>query len=138
MKYRSKWLNIFISTCVIGIVVTIVPSVWNVIVFDIWPSTWAKLLNQFIIVTMISAVVEIGSIALGVGSPIQNENTVALMQRLPSGTRGPLVTLSAENHYVRPTTTNRTKLLLIRLLDAFKEGRQYVRYADPQVALGCN
>ena len=88
--------------------------------------------------TMIPAVVEIGSFALGVGSPIQNENTVALMQRLPSGTRGPLVTLSAENHYVRLTTTNRTKLLLIRLLDAFKEGRQYVRYADPQVALGCN
>jgi hypothetical protein len=81
---------------------------------------------------------EIGSFALGVGSPIQNENTVALMQRLPSGTRGPLVTLSAENHYVGLTTTNRTKLLLIRLLDAFKEGRQYVRYADPQVALGCN
>jgi hypothetical protein len=87
---------------------------------------------------MISAVVEIGSIALGVSSPIQNENIVALMQRLPSGTRGPLVTLSAENHYVRLTTSNRTKLLLIRLLDAFKEGRQYVRYADPQVALGCN
>ena len=70
---------------------------------------------------MISAVVEIGSIALVVGSPIQNENTVALMQRLPSGTRGPLGTLSAENHYERLTMTNRTKLLLIRLLDAFKE-----------------
>jgi DNA-binding LytR/AlgR family response regulator len=64
---------------------------------------------------------EIGSFALGVGSPIQNENTVALMQRLLSGKRGPLVTVSAEDHYVRLTTTIGTKLLLIRLLDAFKE-----------------
>jgi ABC-type multidrug transport system permease subunit len=39
MKYRSQWLNIFISTCCIGIVVTIVLSVLNLIVFDIWPST---------------------------------------------------------------------------------------------------
>ena len=77
MKYRSKWLNILISTCVIGIAVTIVLSVLNLIVFDIWPSTWAELLNQFIIVTLISAVVEVGSFALGAGSPTQNENAVA-------------------------------------------------------------
>ena len=31
------------------------------------------------------------------------------------------MTLSAEDHYVRLTTTIGTKLLLIRLLDAFKE-----------------
>jgi len=43
------------------------------------------------------------------------------MQRLPWGKRGPLVTLSAEDHYVRLTTNNGTKLLLIRLLDAIKE-----------------
>jgi DNA-binding LytR/AlgR family response regulator len=35
--------------------------------------------------------------------------------------REPLVTLSAEDHYVRLTTTNGTKLLLIRLSDAIKE-----------------
>jgi hypothetical protein len=121
MKYRSKWLNIFISTGVIGIAVTIVLSVLNLIAFDIWPSTWAELLNQFIIVTLISAVVEVGSFALGAGSPTQNENAVALMQRLPWEKRGPLVSLSAEDHYVRVTTTNGTKLLLIRLLDAIKE-----------------
>ena len=121
MKYRSKWLNILISTCVIGIAVTIVLSVLNLIVFDIWPSTWAELLNQFIIVTLISAVVEVGSFALGAGSPTQNENAVALMQRLPWEKRGPLVSLSAEDHYVRVTTTNGTKLLLIRLSDAIKE-----------------
>ena len=121
MKYRSKWLNILISTGVIGIAVTIVLSVLNLIAFDIWPSTWAELLNQFIIVTLISAVVEVGSFALGAGSPTQNENAVALMQRLPWEKRGPLVSLSAEDHYIRVTTTNGTKLLLIRLLDAIKE-----------------
>ena len=121
MKYRSKWLNILISTCVIGIAVTIVLSVLNLIVFDIWPSTWAELLNQFIIVTLISAVVEVGSFAPGAGNPTQNENAVALMQRLPWEKRGPLVSLSAEDHYVRVTTTNGTKLLLIRLSDAIKE-----------------
>ena len=121
MKYRPKWLNILLSTCVIGIVVTIVLSVLNLIVFGIWPSTWVEVLNQFVIVTLISAVVEIGSFALGTGSQTQSENAVALMQRLPWEKRGPLVSLSAEDHYVRVTTTNGTKLLLIRLLDAIKE-----------------
>jgi hypothetical protein len=41
------------------------------------------LLNQFIIFTLIPAAVEIGNFALGAGNPIQNENAVALMQRLP-------------------------------------------------------
>ncbi|MDE1130835.1 MAG: LytTR family DNA-binding domain-containing protein [Ascidiaceihabitans sp.] len=121
MKYRSKWLNILISTCVIGTAVTIVLSVLNLIAFDIWPSTWIELLNQFLIVTLISAVVEIGSFALGAGSPTQNETAVALMQRLPWEKRGPLVSLSAEDHYVRVTTANGTKLVLIRLSDAIKE-----------------
>ena len=121
MKYRPKWLNILLSTCVIGIVVTIVLSVLSLIVFGIWPSTWVKLLNQFIIVTLIFAVVEIGSFALCTGSKTQSENAVALMQRLPWEKRGPLVSLSAEDHDMRVTTAYGTKLLLIRLSDAIKE-----------------
>ena len=91
------------------------------IVFGIWPSTWVKLLNQFIIVTLIFAVVEIGSFALCTGSKTQSENAVALMQRLPWEKRGPLVSLSAEDHDMRVTTAYGTKLLLIRLSDAIKE-----------------
>ncbi len=91
------------------------------IVFGTWPSTWVKLLNQFIIVMLIFAVVEIGSFSLCTGSQTQSENAVALMQRLPWEKCGPLVSLRAADYDVRVTTINGTNLLLIRLSDAIKE-----------------
>ena len=79
------------------------------------------MLNQFIIVTLILAVVEIGSFALCMGSQTHSESAVALMQRLLWGKCGPMVSLRAEDYDVRLTTANGTNLLLIRLPDAIKE-----------------
>lgn len=70
---------------------------------------------------LILLVVEIGSFALCMGSQTHSENAVALMQRLPWGKCGPLVSLRAEDYDVRLTTANGTNLLLIRLPDAIKE-----------------
>ncbi len=45
----------------------------------------------------------------------------AILSRLPVDRRGPLVALSAEDHYVRVTTAAGETLVLMRLGDAMRE-----------------
>ena len=46
-----------------------------------------------------------------------------LMARIPLETRGPLIALSVQDHYVEVRTTKGTHLLLMRLSDAMQEAR---------------
>ena len=47
--------------------------------------------------------------------------TLSLMERIPLEKRGPLVSMSVQDHYVEVTTTAGSSLLLMRLTDAMRE-----------------
>lgn len=121
LRKRSSWLRLVMSTCAIGIAVTAVLSLLNLIVFGIWYATWAELLRQLGIVTLISGVIETCGFALRSETVPETATPAALLERLPLDKRGKLVALSGEDHYVRVTTTKGSELVLMRLSDAVKE-----------------
>lgn len=115
---RSRWLVLGVSTAAIGVAVTAALGLLNLAAFGIWYETWAALLRQLGIVTLISGVIQTGFFLL---RPEVTPDAVPLLSRLPLDKRGALVALSAEDHYVRVTTTAGTDLVLMRLSDAMKE-----------------
>lgn len=85
------------------------------------PTTFVQLLELFGVVTLIAGVVEIGSFMLRTGPGTGATAPPTVLARLPLEKRGALIALSAEDHYVRVTTTAGTELVLMRLSDAMAE-----------------
>lgn len=90
-----------------------VPSAWG----------WFTLSLKFFIVGMIVSVIimavkKIWSVVFPPATPVQ---TSALLDRLPLDKRGPLVSLSCEDHATRIRTTHGEDLILIPLSDAIRE-----------------
>ena len=109
---RNEWLIIALSTAAIGVTVTVMMTILNLALFGIWPITAAEMLNQLGIVTMIAAVVQIGSYALR--TPSKSEaKPVALLERLPLEKRGPLVSLIATFLQLIPREDLPYNLLLV-------------------------
>lgn len=123
LKARPIWVVLAASTCAIGLAVTAVLAVLNLLAFGLWYDGWQGFVTQLGTVMLIAAVVELCGFALRnePPQPAATATTIALLDRLPLDKRGPLVALSAEDHYVRVTTTKGTELLLMRLSDAIKE-----------------
>lgn len=120
-RRRTDWLWFGVSALAIGAAVTVVVSLINLAVFGVWPDTWFEFLQLFGVVTLISAVVELAGSALDGAGVTGDEDRPILLERLPLNKRGALVALSAEDHYVRVTTTVGEELLLMRLSDAVRE-----------------
>lgn len=106
-----------------GTAITPVITALNLIAFGYWPTLgdWPALLARFFAISVIvTAIIQ----ALA-GHLSQPENPVrttpALLDRLPVDKRGPLLSLSGEDHYTRIRTTQGEELLLIRLSDAMSE-----------------
>lgn len=116
-----KWVSTIISALAIGIVVSAVVIVVNLIVFGFFPQTWGEYFTQLGIVTLISAIVEFSALALQYGTPKAPQTGAPILNRLPFEKRGEVVSLSAEDHYVRVSTTKGAELVLIRLADAINE-----------------
>lgn len=121
LSRRHPWLSSVASTVAVGMAVTLVLSLINLTVFGVWFATWPAFFNQLGIVTLISGVVEFSSFALRAGAHADEIAHVPLMDRLPFEKRGQIVSLSAEDHYVRIATTKGTELVLMRLSDAMNE-----------------
>lgn len=86
--------------------------------------TPAAAAEQFAIATVISAVVlALREIALRHAPPsaTATPRAPAILDRLPLDRRGPLLALSAEDHYVRVITRAGETLVLLRLADAIRE-----------------
>jgi riboflavin transporter FmnP len=118
---RVGWSSYAVSTLAVGVSVTVVLSLINLIVFGAWFATWFEFLGQLGIVTLISSVVEFSCLALRTGTTTTPTARPPLLDRMPFERRGEIVALSAEDHYVRVTTTKGTQLVLMRLSDAVKE-----------------
>ncbi len=118
---RAGWPRLVMSTCAVGAAVTAVLSALNLILFGTWHATWSEFLELLGIVTLISGVIEICSFALRADTLSEPERPAPLLERLPLEKRGPLVGLSAEDHYVRVVTRKGTELVLMRLSDAMRE-----------------
>ena len=121
LRGRPDWIKIIASTIGVGIAVTIVLLALNMILFGNGPDTWAELLELWGVVTLIAGVIEIGSYLLRTDPKETTAGPPPILARLPLEKRGALVALSAEDHYVRVTTTAGTELVLMRLSDAMTE-----------------
>ncbi|MBB5723336.1 hypothetical protein FHS72_002976 [Loktanella ponticola] len=115
---QPVWLRIICSTLTIGTCVTILMAGLNSLVFEVNPADPHKTLPEWWVVTLISAVVDVGTHLV----QRRHETTPPpLMDRIAVGKRGPLISLSAEDHYVKVSTTRGHDMTLIRLSDAMKE-----------------
>ncbi len=121
LKQSPNWLRLACSTSAIGLAVTLILSVLNLAVFALWPANWTEFLRLLGTVTVISGVIELCGFAIRTGRTSAQPETAPLLQRLPLEKRGAVVALSAEDHYVRVSTTQGTELVLMRLSDAIKE-----------------
>lgn len=121
LEKRSKWLTLAVSTCAVGLVVTCVLELFNILAFGVLHETWADLARQLGVVTLISGVIEAGSLALRTDPQAEQAGVAPLLKRLPLDKRGALIAISAEDHYVRVTTGKGSELVLMRLSDAMNE-----------------
>ncbi len=121
LQTRANWIRLLASTLEIGVAVTIVLLGLNLALFGIRPTTLVQLLELFGVVTLIAGVVEIGNFVLRADPGTGATGPPAILARLPLEKRGALIALSAEDHYVRVTTTAGTELVLMRLADAMAE-----------------
>lgn len=121
LDQRPAPLVLITSTCAIGVAVTAVLSVLNLIAFGMWYQTPTHFLTQLGAVTLISGVVVICLFLLKTGPSQTEAKPAPLLSRLPLDKRGALIALSAEDHYVRITTSKGEDLVLMRLSDAVQE-----------------
>ncbi|GAB5447381.1 MAG: LytTR family DNA-binding domain-containing protein [Gymnodinialimonas sp.] len=87
----------------------------NALVFGLRPDL-ASALILFAITLLVSAMLEL----LPRDTPA-TPDTPPLLDRLPLDKRGPLISLSVEDHYVRIRTTKGEEMVLLRLSDAIRE-----------------
>lgn len=121
LAQRSVALMLLLSTCAIGLAVMAVLSIINLLAFGMWYESWTDFAIWLGVVTLISGVVEGGIFAVNTGREEGQDKPAPLLARLPLEKRGALIALSAEDHYVRVTTTRGEDLVLMRLSDAVQE-----------------
>lgn len=127
LRARPVWIRCAVGTCAIGLAVTALLLLFNRLALGFVPAGWREILTFLATVTLISAVVEVGSMVLfpdeqPAPAPVpRGSGPPPILARLPVDKRGALVALSAEDHYVRVTTTKGTDLVLMRLTDAIRE-----------------
>jgi DNA-binding LytR/AlgR family response regulator len=86
------------------------------------PQTVADMVEQIGIATVISVVVlTLREVILAQTETAKPPQPPVILDRLPPERRGPLLALSAEDHYVRVITAKGEGLVLIRLADAMRE-----------------
>ncbi len=106
-----------------GAAITPVITALNLIAFGYWPdlADWPVLVAQFFAIALIvTAIIQAlaGHLAQ---TPEPARAAPALLERLALDKRGPLISLSAEDHYTRIRTARGEDLVLIRLSDAIAE-----------------
>lgn len=118
--FSSSLLALLVSVVSIGLAVALILVLMNRVLFGPIYGSWAHLLEMFGMVTLISAIVEVSGALLRSGNK-EPVGRPPLLKRLPFEKRGDLVSLSAEDHYVRVVSTKGAELVLMRLSDAMGE-----------------
>jgi len=115
---KLVWVRIICSTLIIGTTVTVLLAGLNRVVFDYDPTDPHNTIPEWWIVTLISGVIDVG---FHLTKRRDTAPPPPLLSRIAVAKRGPLISLSAEDHYVKVSTTNGHDMTLIRLADAIKE-----------------
>lgn len=104
-----------------GLAITPVITLLNFVAFAYLPSLaeWPGLAGQFLIIALV--VTGIIHAVQAQKAPAAKHGPAPLLARLPVERRGPILALSAEDHYTRIHTTQGQALVLIRLSDAIQE-----------------
>ncbi len=111
-----------VAAIVAGVVITAEVALLNWVVFALPPTDPGYLVNLAINGIVISAIITTAALLLAADTPAgAAPTTPALLDRLPLDKRGPLVSLSVQDHYVEIATTRGRELLLMRLSDAIRE-----------------
>jgi len=116
-----------INPLVTGLAVTGVVILINLLLLGRMPGgpAWATdILTIYVIAVIVSAALQAIIMSMSRDAPPARTPTgtpPAILERLPLDKRGPLVTLSVEDHYVRIRTTRGEEMILIRLTDAIRE-----------------
>ncbi|WP_167766835.1 LytTR family DNA-binding domain-containing protein [Jannaschia formosa] len=103
-----------------GLAVLPVVAALNLLTFGYWPDLagWAVLVPQvFGLAFVVNTVFDLLTPALPEAEPARP----ALLDRLPPPKRGPILSLSAQDHYTEVATEAGRELVLIRLADATRE-----------------
>ena len=120
---RSRALRVALAAIVTAIAAFLIVTLVNGSVFGHWPGRDDLLplfLNVFVISAVVSLVLEIIDAHQETAAP-DTATRPALLDRLPLDKRGPLLSLSVEDHYVRVRTTRGEEMVLMRLGDAIRE-----------------
>jgi len=112
-------IRLILSAVLTGAAVSFLLQGINAVVFPAKPFEAAALWSQFMVVTAIATVIEIGSALFK--TPTRDVPAPAILDRLSFEMRAPLVALSVEDHYVLIQTTKGREMVLMRLSDAIKE-----------------
>ena len=112
------WQRLTLNTVLIGTVITLVLLVLNYAVFDFLPDGPFQVIRFFVLTLLISAVIVVGFYLTQTKS---SGASPAILSRLPFDKRGPLICLTAHDHYVEVVTTKGNVEILMRLSDAIPE-----------------
>lgn len=108
-----------------GLVITAEVALLNWIVFDLPPSGWPYIgglaLNGMVISVIITGAALLLDADGPAADPAPGPDLPALLDRMPLDKRGPLISLSVQDHYVDIVTTRGREMLLLRLSDAIRE-----------------
>jgi hypothetical protein len=122
---RRPWptaLRIAVSGLAVGVPVTALLIPLNGFALDLWPAGWGAALVLAGRVTAVALLAQaVSHLAFFGGSEEGGEAAPAILARLQPGRRGRLLSLSAEDHYVRVRTDRGESLVLMRLADAMTE-----------------
>lgn len=108
------------SALATGLIVTIFVIVFNGLALGDWPDTVRSFAVICLSVCGIAGAVHVVMFVMLRPVPPAQEGT-PLLDRLPVQTRGPLVHISVDDHYVHVTTKKGRAMLLMRLGDAIRE-----------------
>lgn len=117
------WGAALLAAAVAGLVVAAEVAALNWAVFAL-PPIGARYLGELALNgIVISAIITIASLVLDHPAEAADDSPapVPLLDRLPLDKRGPLISLSVQDHYVEVTTGLGRELLLMRLSDAIRE-----------------
>lgn len=120
----APWLLPITVGIVTGIAVTLVVLIINWVAMGVTPAEpnyfWGLSANVMAVAVVIAVVIQMTD-PVGVATKPVEPKPVAILDRLDLAKRGPLISMSMQDHYAEIVTTKGPSLILIRLSDAIRE-----------------
>lgn len=119
---RARWLGIGAACVLSGVVIFAQVSLINLALFQRLPVSLgllaANIFAATVVITVTYAILHPG---FDTQPDLPSVTAPRLLSRLPLQKRGPLVSISVQDHYVDITTTKGSEMILLRFRDAVAE-----------------